>query len=69
MRNRTAIIVLDNNPKKRSKSAAPKRRRASVSGDIMDAELNRFLKRLARTKDFDGRQLYLPGFCPDEGSP
>lgn len=36
--------------------------------DFMDAELARFLKRLARHRENDARQLYLPGFSPDNHS-
>jgi len=62
MKNATAIKMPDQSPKREIKSLRDKLP-SSPATDIMDVELNRFLRGFARSREFNGRQLLLPGFC------
>lgn len=69
MSNPTAIIVLDEKNGKRGRKKSTRRFKSSVPKNCLDVELGRFLKRLSKSKEFDERQLFLPGFFPEESAP
>lgn len=62
-----AIMIIEE-PVRTSKKAVKSVKTKVSRTDFMDAELARFLKRLARHRENDARQLYLPGFTPDNHS-
>ena len=63
------MIMLDSEPAKKSRLRSRKISGLSKGPDSMEMELNRFLCRIAQSRAFDGRQLFLPGFYPDQDTP
>lgn len=62
-----AIMIIEE-PGRSVRKAVKSLKAKSSKTDFMDAELARFLKRLARNRENDERQLYLPGLAPDNHS-
>jgi hypothetical protein len=62
-----AIMIIEE-PARSGRKAVKSLKAKSSKTDFMDAELARFLKRLARNRENDERQLYLPGLAPDNHS-
>ena len=60
--------MLDNRPSSRPRVRTVGKLRKK-NRDSMDAELERFIARLARSKKFDERQLFLPGLQPENTTP
>lgn len=68
MRNATAINILDNEINSAHKTGSQKQKEVTALRhmDVLDVELNQFLSRLALSREFDHRQLLLPGFHSDQ---